>query len=146
MRAPTIRGGALGTAAAALATFAACTPLAAAASTPYARDVPYKPGFEKMDHAYGQALGMSMLFYEAQRSGKISGAVGGNRVKWRGDQLMHDGQDVNLDLAGGYYEAGSARFPACACSFEISFAAWTSTCWAASGCKAASACLQLGRP
>jgi Glycosyl hydrolase family 9 len=57
-----------------------------------------------------QVLGTSFLFYEAQRSGNITNMPdGGNRVVWRGDQLLDDGKDVDLDLTGGYYEAGSAR-------------------------------------
>jgi hypothetical protein len=63
---------------------------------------------EKFDYAFDQTLGDAFLFYEAQRSGAISKAPGGNRIKWRGDQLLNDGADVGLDLSGGNYEAGSA--------------------------------------
>jgi Glycosyl hydrolase family 9 len=90
-------------------------PLASAAGitltpTPYRWKMPYKPDYSAMDYDFGEALGLSMLFYEAQRSGKISDMPdGGNRVTWRGDQLLRDGQDVGIDLTGGYYEAGSAH-------------------------------------
>jgi hypothetical protein len=69
-----------------------------------------------MKHPYPDILALSFLFYEAQRSGKLSAAPGGNRIQWRGDQLLNDGADAGLDLSGGYYEAGSA-FSLFACSF-----------------------------
>ena len=50
-------------------------------------------------------LGNGIYFYEAQRSGRLPDA---NRVSWRNDSCINDGQDVNLDLSGGYYDAGSA--------------------------------------
>ena len=52
---------------------------------------------------YGEALQKSFLFYEAQRSGPLPND---NRIDWRGDSGMSDGQDVGLDLTGGYYDAG----------------------------------------
>jgi hypothetical protein len=53
---------------------------------------------------YGHVLGLSYLFYEAQRSGKMPS---NNRVPWRGDSAMDDGKDVGLDLTGGWYDAGT---------------------------------------
>lgn len=50
-------------------------------------------------------LGNGLFFYEAQRSGRLPVT---NRVSWRNDSCTNDGQDVNLDLSGGYYDAGSA--------------------------------------
>ncbi|RXG70392.1 Endoglucanase 7 [Armadillidium vulgare] len=44
---------------------------------------------------------MSVLFYEAQRSGYLPSD---NRFDWRGDSALTDGQDVGLDLTGGYYD------------------------------------------
>jgi len=52
---------------------------------------------------YGQALSNSILFFEAQRSGSLPS---NNRVAWRGDSAMFDGDDNNLDLTGGWYDAG----------------------------------------
>jgi hypothetical protein len=52
---------------------------------------------------YGEALQKSILFYEAQRSGKLPAT---NRVTWRGDSALNDGADVGRDLTGGYYDAG----------------------------------------
>ena len=52
---------------------------------------------------YGEALQKSILFYEAQQSGKLPAT---NRVSWRGDSALNDGKDVGLDLTGGWYDAG----------------------------------------
>ena len=52
---------------------------------------------------YGEALGKSFLFYEAQRSGKLPST---NHISWRGDSALKDGSDVGVDLTGGYYDAG----------------------------------------
>ncbi|KAF2367540.1 Glycoside hydrolase family 9 [Trinorchestia longiramus] len=52
---------------------------------------------------YPQVLCMSILFYEAQRSGALPSD---QRVTWRWDSALDDGQDVGLDLTGGYYDAG----------------------------------------
>ncbi|SEK23160.1 Fibronectin type III domain-containing protein [Roseateles sp. YR242] len=66
---------------------------------------------------YAEALQKSILFYEAQQSGK---KPEWNRVSWRGDSRLSDGSDVGLDLTGGWYDAGDHvkfGFPA----------AWTAT-------------------
>jgi endoglucanase len=63
---------------------------------------------------YGEALQASMLFYESQRSGRLPAD---NRVTWRGDSDLTDGADHNLDLTGGYHDAGDEvkfGFPAAA--------------------------------
>ncbi|ESO84370.1 hypothetical protein LOTGIDRAFT_132347 [Lottia gigantea] len=52
---------------------------------------------------YDDILRKSILFYEAQRSGKLPG---NNRIPWRGDSGLEDGSDVGLDLTGGWYDAG----------------------------------------
>ena len=48
---------------------------------------------------YKDVLHKSLLFYEAQRSGKLPAD---NRVPWRRDSCLTDGSDVGLDLTGGY--------------------------------------------
>ena len=68
---------------------------------------------------YSTALGLSLLFYEAQRSGDLDELS--NRISWRGDSGLRDGLDgvffggeapenlqanLNLDLTGGYHDAG----------------------------------------
>ncbi len=52
---------------------------------------------------YGEALQKSLLFYELQRSGKLPENV---RCNWRGDSGLTDGADNNVDLTGGWYDAG----------------------------------------
>ncbi len=54
-------------------------------------------------HDYAEALQKSILFYEAQQSGKLPEW---NRVEWRGDAALEDGSDVGLDLTGGWFDAG----------------------------------------
>lgn len=57
---------------------------------------------------YGEALQKSLVFYELQRSGKLSGS---ERTNWRGDSGMKDGADNGVDLTGGLYDAGdNAKF------------------------------------
>ena len=55
------------------------------------------------DYNYGEALQKSLLFYELQRSGKLPENT---RCNWRGDSALTDGADNNLDLTGGWYDAG----------------------------------------
>ena len=42
-----------------------------------------------------------MLFYEAQRSGALPAD---NQISWRGDSSLDDGNDVGLDLSGGWHD------------------------------------------
>lgn len=46
---------------------------------------------------YGDALGKAILFFEGQRSGKLPSK---QRVKWRGDSALKDGQLENVVLHG----------------------------------------------
>ncbi len=50
-------------------------------------------------HNYGEVIAKSLLFYEAQRSGKLPS---NNRISYRGDSFLNDGQDQGIDLSGGY--------------------------------------------
>jgi hypothetical protein len=50
---------------------------------------------------YGQALYLSSLFYEAQRSGRLPPD---NRIPWRGDSALDDGKDNDVDLSGGWFD------------------------------------------
>ena len=56
---------------------------------------------EKGNYNYKTAIHASLLFYEAQRSGKLPAD---NRVHWRGDSMLEDGKDVSHDLTGGYFD------------------------------------------
>ncbi|VVB11948.1 unnamed protein product [Arabis nemorensis] len=53
--------------------------------------------------AYGDALNKSILFFEGQRSGKLPA---NQRVKWRANSALSDGKTDNVNLIGGYYDAG----------------------------------------
>ena len=46
-------------------------------------------------------LHMSMLFYEAQRSGKLPA---NNRIAWRNDSALNDKGNDGEDLTGGWYD------------------------------------------
>ncbi|KAL1324809.1 hypothetical protein HN51_034953 [Arachis hypogaea] len=82
-------------------------------------------------HDYGDALSKSILFFEAQRSGKLPPT---QRVTWRKDSAVHDGDQFQegvshlyrkLDLVGGYYDAGDNvkfNFPM---AFSTSMLAWS---------------------
>ena len=52
-------------------------------------------------------VGDLLYFYDAQRSGKLVN----NRVGWRNESAMKDGQDVGIDLSGGFYDAGGKCLP-----------------------------------
>ncbi|XP_061163624.1 endoglucanase 4-like [Saccostrea echinata] len=52
---------------------------------------------------YDEVLMKSIMFYEAQRSGKLPA---NNRIPWRGDSALHDQGDNGEDLTGGWYDAG----------------------------------------
>ena len=54
-------------------------------------------------------LGLSILFYEAQRSGALPAT---NRVAWRGDSAVGDVSPAGTDVSGGWYDAGG-KSPAC---------------------------------
>ena len=55
------------------------------------------------DFNYGEALQKSILFFELQRSGDLPEQT---RCNWRGDSGLNDGSDNNVDLTGGWYDAG----------------------------------------
>ena len=55
------------------------------------------PKFKDGASDYEKLLHLSILFYEAQRSGKKSE---NNRIPWRGDSGLKDGCDVGHDLTG----------------------------------------------
>ncbi|ONK57748.1 uncharacterized protein A4U43_C09F3690 [Asparagus officinalis] len=52
---------------------------------------------------YGDALAKSFLFFQGQRSGRIPS---GQKISWRSNSGLSDGSAVNVDLTGGYYDAG----------------------------------------
>ncbi|QCD88749.1 endoglucanase [Vigna unguiculata] len=64
---------------------------------------------------YGDALDKSLMFFEAQRSGKLPLQ---QRVKWRGDSGLQD------DLVGGYYDAGDHVKFGLPMAYSVTMLAW----------------------
>ncbi|GAB2222882.1 hypothetical protein Droror1_Dr00017013 [Drosera rotundifolia] len=73
---------------------------------------------------YKEALTKSLIFLEAQRSGKLPA---NNRVPWRGDSGLEDGKPDNVDLTGGYYDAGDNVKYGLPMAFTITTLAWGAT-------------------
>jgi len=55
------------------------------------------------DYDYRDVIQKSLLFYEAQRTGRLPST---NRISWRGDSFVTDRGDNGEDLSGGYFDAG----------------------------------------
>ncbi|KAK7283161.1 hypothetical protein RIF29_12505 [Crotalaria pallida] len=71
---------------------------------------------------YKDALTKSIIFLEAQRSGKLPA---NNRVPWRGDSALDDGKLANVDLSGGYYDAGDNVKYGLPMAFTVTTLAWS---------------------
>ncbi|XP_047312858.1 endoglucanase 17-like [Impatiens glandulifera] len=61
----------------------------------------HRPHFAS--HNYREALTKSIIFFDGQRSGKLPS---NQRISWRRDSGLSDGASSNVDLVGGYYDAG----------------------------------------
>ncbi|KAM0853561.1 hypothetical protein ACQ4PT_050992 [Festuca glaucescens] len=61
---------------------------------------PVIPG--AIDRKYAEALAVALQFFQAQKSGKLVN----NKIPWRGDSAVDDGQEAGLDLSKGMYDAG----------------------------------------
>lgn len=77
-------------------------PLAVPGRTEVATETPWQTTAE-VRHNYGEVLQKAIFFYEVQRSGKLPDKL---RLNWRGDSGLSDGADNNVDLTGGWYDAG----------------------------------------
>ncbi|KAK2372096.1 endoglucanase [Trifolium repens] len=73
------------------------------------------------NYDYVDALGKAILFFEGQRSGKLPKD---QRVKWRGDSALSDGKSQNVNLVGGYYDAGDNVKFGWPMSFTVSLLNW----------------------
>ncbi|KAF5478188.1 hypothetical protein F2P56_004770 [Juglans regia] len=71
---------------------------------------------------YRDALGKAILFFEGQRSGNLPA---NQRVKWRGDSALSDGKAENVNLIGGYYDAGDNVKFVWPMAFTVSLLSWT---------------------
>ncbi|OWF45592.1 uncharacterized protein LOC110456820 [Mizuhopecten yessoensis] len=70
---------------------------------------------------YAEVLEKSILFYEAQRSGKLPPT---NRIPWRGDSAMNDRGQNGEDLTGGWFDAGDHIKFALPLASSVSMLAW----------------------
>ncbi|EYU26799.1 hypothetical protein MIMGU_mgv1a020424mg [Erythranthe guttata] len=71
---------------------------------------------------YGDALSKSLLFFEAQRSGLLPSD---QRVQWRGNSGIRDGKSVNVNLVGGYYDAGDNVKFGLPMAYSVTMLAWS---------------------
>ncbi|XP_020156924.1 endoglucanase 19 [Aegilops tauschii subsp. strangulata] len=71
---------------------------------------------------YADALAKSIIFFEGQRSGKLPP---GNRMPWRADSGLADGAQYNVDLVGGYYDAGDNLKFGLPMAFSTTMLAWS---------------------
>ncbi|KAL6629744.1 hypothetical protein ACP70R_029509 [Stipagrostis hirtigluma subsp. patula] len=71
---------------------------------------------------YADALDKALLFFEAQRSGKLPP---GQRVAWRGDSGLSDGAAAGVDLVGGYYDAGDNVKFGLPMAFTVTMLSWS---------------------
>lgn len=60
------------------------------------------------NYDYKRVLHLSLLFYEAQRSGHLPP---NNRIPWRGDSALNDRGENGEDLTGGYYDGELWDYP-----------------------------------
>lgn len=74
-----------------------------------------------MSEMYTDALSKGLLFFEAQRSGKLPTD---NRVPWRHDSCMSDGSDVGIDLSRAYFDSGDHVVFGLPLSFTITMMAF----------------------
>ncbi|KAJ3694611.1 hypothetical protein LUZ60_010091 [Juncus effusus] len=73
-------------------------------------------------HDYAKALTKSILFFEAQRSGYLPN---NQRITWRANSGLQDGQANGIDLVGGYYDAGDNVKFGLPMAFTITMMSWS---------------------
>jgi endoglucanase len=59
-----------------------------------------EPKQQPGDYPYDEVIGASILFYEANRCGKLPT---NNRIPYRADSFLDDA-DAGVDLVGGYFD------------------------------------------
>lgn len=75
---------------------------------------------------YVKLLNYSMLFYEAQRSGKLPD---NNRIPWRKDSALTDGEDNGVSLTEGYYDAGNYLKFTVPLAYTLTMLSWGGIEW-----------------
>uniref|UniRef100_A0A0D9VBK9 Endoglucanase n=1 Tax=Leersia perrieri TaxID=77586 RepID=A0A0D9VBK9_9ORYZ len=71
---------------------------------------------------YADALDKAILFFEAQRSGKLPS---NQRATWRADSGLSDGSADQVDLVGGYYDAGDNIKFGLPMAFTVTMLSWS---------------------
>ncbi|PSR95295.1 Endoglucanase [Actinidia chinensis var. chinensis] len=70
---------------------------------------------------YAEALSKSLLYFEAQRSGRLPYS---QRVTWRDHSGLTDGLEQGVDLVGGYYDAGDHVKFGLPMAFTVTMLSW----------------------
>ncbi|CAM9003797.1 unnamed protein product [Rhodiola kirilowii] len=70
---------------------------------------------------YKTAIANAILFFDGQRSGKLPS---NQRVKWRANSALSDGKSENVNLVGGYYDAGDNVKFGWPMAFTVSLLSW----------------------
>ncbi|XP_051124836.1 endoglucanase 11-like [Andrographis paniculata] len=70
---------------------------------------------------YADALSKSLLYFEAQRSGRLPY---NQRVTWRHHSGLTDGLEQGVDLVGGYYDAGDNVKFGLPMAFTVTMLSW----------------------
>ena len=73
-------------------------------------------------HDYQDALSKAILFFEGQRSGVLPHF---QRITWRDNSGLSDGWTYNVDLTGGYYDAGDNIKFGFPMAFTTTMLAWS---------------------
>ncbi|CAN6268395.1 unnamed protein product [Urochloa humidicola] len=90
-----------------------------------ARAIPHKTPRPPPPDQYAEALRKALLFFNAQKSGRLPRS---NGIRWRGNSGLKDGsdaKDVKGGLVGGYYDAGDNikfHFPM---AFSMTLLSWS---------------------
>ncbi|MDP4181083.1 MAG: glycoside hydrolase family 9 protein [Bacillota bacterium] len=81
-----------------------------------------QPVARAADYNYGEALQKAIMFYEFQRSGKLPE---NKRMNWRADSALNDGADNNVDLTGGWFDAGDHVKFNLPMAYTVTMLAWS---------------------
>ncbi|RKP25141.1 beta-1,4-endoglucanase 1 [Syncephalis pseudoplumigaleata] len=77
---------------------------------------------------YARHLGLAILFYESQRSGKLPVS---QRILWRKPAHLSDGWQIGRNLSGGYYDAGDFIKFGLPAAYTASLLGWAAVDYAA---------------
>ncbi|KAF4348839.1 hypothetical protein CsatB_019963 [Cannabis sativa] len=81
--------------------------------------VPGPPGAISKD--YADALKIAMQFFDIQKSGELVD----NKISWRGDSGLKDGNEAKVDLSKGMYDAGDHMKFGFPMAFTATVLSWT---------------------